>query len=68
MSFRETLTKVRVITANGTFEFSDIKEAHKSFPTLDINRGCRKFTAAMEDGDYLLFESWDINHALDMDE
>jgi len=68
MSFKDTLTKVRVVTANGNFEFDDINEAHVSFPSLDINRGCRKFTAAMEDNGYLLFESWDIHNALDMDD
>jgi hypothetical protein len=61
MSFRETLTKVRVITRNGEFEFENIVEARQRFPTLDVNRGCRNFTEAKQDNDYLVFEAWEIH-------
>lgn len=53
------LTKVMVVTKNGTYKFKNFKEAKKKFPTLDLNNNTKDFTWGMDDdGDYIRFEDW----------
>ena len=68
MPFRQTLTKVRVVTINGIEEFPNLIEAKNKYPSLDPYRGCKKFTTAMDDIDAMRFESWDIHSAFDTED
>lgn len=54
------LTKVKVVTSNGTYKFKNFKEAKKKFPMLDLNRNTKYFTWGMDDGDYIRFEDWEM--------
>jgi hypothetical protein len=69
MPFRQTLTKVRVVTRNKILEYDSLRDAQEAFPDqLDLYRGSKVFTCAMDSGDdRLLFETWDIANALDED-
>ena len=68
MSFIEALTKVRVVTRDKTYEFYNLEEAKQSFPELNPYRGGKNFTAALNDGDALLFETWEMNAILSSDD
>jgi len=67
MPFRQTLTKVRVVTRYGTAEFLSLKEAQEIYPDLDPYRGSKTFTSAINDNDALCFESWEVHDALSGD-
>jgi hypothetical protein len=67
MPFRLTLTKVRVVTRDKTEEFLDFHEARQVYPDLDPYRGSKTFTGAMDDGDAMLFETWEIHNSLSED-
>ena len=55
------LTKVMVVTKNGTYKFKNFKEAKKKFPTLDLNHNTKDFTWGCKDGEYIRFEDWYVS-------
>lgn len=65
MSFKETLTKIRVATYKGTEEFDSLKEAQIYYPDLDPYKNGKRFTQALDDGDALRFEEWAIYNSYD---
>ena len=67
MSYRQKLIKVRVVTIYGTKEFDNLEDAHLEYPQLNLYRASWEFTAALEDGEFLRFESWQINNANEED-
>jgi hypothetical protein len=69
MPYRHQFTKVKVVTLNGTEEFDSLKEAQIKYPHLDLYRGCKDFTNALQDDDgSIRFESWDLHNALDRED
>jgi len=67
MPFQETLTKVRVVLRDRTLTYDTFQEAKAEFPDLNIYRGSRSFTSALDDIDALRFECWEVHNALDED-
>ena len=67
MPFRLTLTKVRVVTRDRVDEFLDFQEARQVYPDLDPYRGSKNFTGAMDDGDAMRFETWEVHDSLSED-
>ena len=67
MPFRKTLTKVRVVTRNCNETFNTFQEAKEVYPELDMYRGSKNFTSALEDNDCLLFEDWETHNAFNED-
>lgn len=64
-TFREKLIKIRVVTYNGIDEFDSIEQAKIKYPDLDIYKNTIRFTWAMDDGDRLRFESWEVYNSYD---
>lgn len=77
MNFREEVKNnpdkfaVQVVGTGHGGEFESLEEALKKYPTLDIEKGCSRFTRAMNGGfsskfgkPVMRFETWSVYDAL----
>jgi hypothetical protein len=60
----ENAFKVKVVTMNGSKEFTNLSEAKKVYPTLDPFKNTTDFTWAMKDGEGMRFEDWATENML----
>lgn len=67
MPFRKTLTKVRVVRRDSIEEFDTLELALEKYPTLKIYCASKEFTNAIDDGDALRFETWEVHNAFNED-